>query len=624
MLTSMRKHRRFLNLFLWLVIFAFLATIVVVWGLGEKTTAETFAVKIGDRTIGYSEYQNRESNVDPETRTLMGDGFRQWFLGEVINSELLLLEANRLKIPVSNVETAAAITQTEAFMTNGVFDIEHYQTALEYNGLTPAAYESSVKDQIKINKMVQLIRDSVSVTDQEVQEEFVYQNTKLAASYFAVPTAAYINASNPADADLNAFFTENQERYRIAPQVKLKYVTFNPTSFEYTPQVSDEAVRERYTATAAAFSEPELLDLSEIYVKVPAGSDNETDKKAQDKISAAFADLKANKSFADVARQYSEDEFAANGGFIGKIARPEGELPAELATVFALKSGEVSNIVKTPEGYAIFRVDNHTEARVTPYDDVKDGIRMSMEDDARTGAYRTYIYGIYREVLSTGNITAYLAKNPEKFTAVETAFIAEDSNNAFITDPDIRSTLFTLGKTEVSPILEINGTSYIFEIADRVNSRLPELSEVRERVIADYKTDKAFEAAVADVNAKVTATSMTEQEFASASKAFNATVEKIPAFTRMAMPSSVAWASDLAEMLFKNKAGDLVTYPMPLGKMIYVVRVDSVAKPAASELAPIRESIALYLKEVKAEAAVAGVIDTLKTQHPVVVSPSFQ
>lgn len=91
-------------------------------------------------------------------------------------------------------------------------------------------------------------------------------------------------------------------------------------------------------------------------------NDEALNAEKKKKAEAALAELKAGKSFKEVALAYSEDtNVAATGGERGMIGR--GLLPPEVeAAAFALKPGETGEIVKSALGYHVLRVTDRQEA----------------------------------------------------------------------------------------------------------------------------------------------------------------------------------------------------------------------------------------------------------------------
>jgi peptidyl-prolyl cis-trans isomerase C len=130
---------------------------------------------------------------------------------------------------------------------------------------------------------------------------------------------------------------------------------------ESATQVTDEDARKAYEENKPLFS-AETVGVSHIMVK--------TEGEAQ----AVQAELKSGKPFGDLAKEKSQDTGSAEkGGDLGMIGRGQTETEFE-AAAFALKDGEVSEIVKTQYGYHILKGGPHATT-VQPFDEVKDKLR---------------------------------------------------------------------------------------------------------------------------------------------------------------------------------------------------------------------------------------------------------
>lgn len=130
---------------------------------------------------------------------------------------------------------------------------------------------------------------------------------------------------------------------------------------EASSQVSDDEARSAYEQNKPLFSS-ETVGVSHIMVKTESDAE------------AVQADLKAGKSFAEVAKEKSQDQGSAEkGGELGMVGRGQTE-PEFEAAAFALKEGEVSGIVKTQYGYHILKGGPHTTT-VQPFEEVKDKLR---------------------------------------------------------------------------------------------------------------------------------------------------------------------------------------------------------------------------------------------------------
>jgi len=75
------------------------------------------------------------------------------------------------------------------------------------------------------------------------------------------------------------------------------------------------------------------------------------------------------RAFEDVAKKYSDGPSAADGGSLGTFER--GKLAKELEDrTFAMKAGEVTDVIRTKQGYVILKVIDHQMAGIPPLKDV--------------------------------------------------------------------------------------------------------------------------------------------------------------------------------------------------------------------------------------------------------------
>ncbi len=134
---------------------------------------------------------------------------------------------------------------------------------------------------------------------------------------------------------------------------------------EQDVKISDDDMKKFYDQNKDKFKSGDQIRASHILVK--------DEKTAQD----VLAQLKKGASFEDLAKKYSTDASAAKGGDLGWFAKGS-MVPDFENAAFALKEGELSNIVKTPYGYHIIKVTGKRPAGVRSFDEVKDQIKAAM------------------------------------------------------------------------------------------------------------------------------------------------------------------------------------------------------------------------------------------------------
>jgi peptidyl-prolyl cis-trans isomerase C len=142
-----------------------------------------------------------------------------------------------------------------------------------------------------------------------------------------------------------------------------------------TVSVSDTEVHEFYAANRARFKTPEQIHARHILIKVKPDANEATKEMALKRINAILAKAKAGEDFAELAIKHSEGPSGPKGGDLGFFGRGQ-MVPAFEEAAFALKPGEISNVVQTRFGVHIIKIDEHREAAVVSEKDANAQIRQ--------------------------------------------------------------------------------------------------------------------------------------------------------------------------------------------------------------------------------------------------------
>lgn len=154
-------------------------------------------------------------------------------------------------------------------------------------------------------------------------------------------------------------------------------------------QVSDAACEEYYRQNQAKFITPESVELSRILIPVnrpePVNAKptdpQQKEKKAAERVAAAFSALKAGEPFDEIARRYSDCPSARSGGRMGIFIRGGGLEPAVEKIAFELPENSISGIIRTSAGFEIIKINRVIPEGYTPFADIKDFIRESLQED---------------------------------------------------------------------------------------------------------------------------------------------------------------------------------------------------------------------------------------------------
>jgi peptidyl-prolyl cis-trans isomerase SurA len=155
--------------------------------------------------------------------------------------------------------------------------------------------------------------------------------------------------------------------------------------------VSNQEIRKFYDQHKAQLAHPEEVRLSEILVSTDeAGDDPQKLAAAKAKAEDLLKQIRAGADFAETAKKESQDPSGAEGGDLG--AFPRGKLAKQLEDVtFAMKKGDVSDVIRTRQGFVILKVTDHAEAGTPAFADVQDRVRDAVYMQRMQPALREYL-----------------------------------------------------------------------------------------------------------------------------------------------------------------------------------------------------------------------------------------
>lgn len=202
--------------------------------------------------------------------------------------------------------------------------------------------------------------------------------------------------------------TSLEDLQKAAEQQGVSYEDFkaNIRNQIITQEVMRDEVGRRITITPGEaeryyeehkeqYAQPESERLSEILVSTGTpGADGQDDPAkvaaAKAKADDIEAKLKAGADFAQLARSSSEGQTAAQGGDLGTYKRGQLAKVFEDAT-FGLKSGDITEPIRTRQGFVIFKVVQHIPGGVPAFKDVEQQVEQSYYESKMEPAMRAYL-----------------------------------------------------------------------------------------------------------------------------------------------------------------------------------------------------------------------------------------
>ncbi len=504
MLDLIRKKKKsiIVKVVFWAIIATFVGTIFLVWGKGDEgeRQSDTVAITVNKTRIGFDEFQSTYSNLYRLYQNIYREQFtpelekqlrlRQQALDTLIEQTLLADDAKQLGIKVSQKELVEAIAAVPAFQDNGVFSKERYLQVLNYQRITPEEFENMQRRQLLIERVRESIQGGVTITDADLAEEHRRQNEKINLAFVRLAPADFESKVKIDDKTLTDFFAAHKEEFRLPETIALHYLLFEPARFEEKVVVEESDLERYYRRHLDRFDIPEQVRASHVLIRMAADAGDIMRQQKRQLAEKVLAEARDGKDFAQLARQHSDDPgSAAKGGDLGYF--PRGAMvPAFEEAAFALKPGEISDIVETPFGLHIIKSEGRIEAGIRPLAEVVDEVKTAVKaEKARALAFEKAMdaYNMHRK---EGGLEA--AAKANGLEIVETGFFSRQEPITGLGEfPNVSATAFTLKEGELARPAELPQGIVLYSVKDRRESRLPELAEVRSEVEQAYRREQS-------------------------------------------------------------------------------------------------------------------------------------
>lgn len=267
-------------------------------------------------------------------------------LRDLIDQQLLLEKAKDLNLS-ADTDVIKRLDQMRKDMK--LDSMEALEKEAEKQGVSWEDFKQNMKNQILTQKVIgEEVGGHLSMTKEE--EEKFYNEHKNEMQH-----AEFIRLSE-------ILITPKPVTPSITPAPDPATATMGPNAPAQAPV--DEATKQAEEAAAL----------------------NAAHAKAED----LLKQLRAGASFDEIAKKYSDGPSAADGGALGTFER--GKLAKELEDkTFAMKSGEITDVIRVKQGYTILRVDDHQMAGVPPMKDVMPKIQDALYYEKLQPALRAYL-----------------------------------------------------------------------------------------------------------------------------------------------------------------------------------------------------------------------------------------
>jgi peptidyl-prolyl cis-trans isomerase D len=558
------------------VIFVIIVLVFIFWGIGGSVSGgrPDIVANVGGHSISTREFQRAYENLKNGYREVYKDrlnselleklNLRGQALNQLVEARLLAAEAQRVGFTVSDDEVRTAITEIEAFRSYGSFSQDQYLRILRYVRATPGEFEEDQRTQLLIKKLQRLITDAAQVSDEEVHDLFRMNQEKVSLSFVKIASADLFNEVTVDAKEVEDYYNSHRESFRQPERVQFAYIAYPAKQFESGVEISAAEVESFYNDNKEnRFTTPARVQARHILFSLAPEASADEKAKARATATEVLTRARAGEDFASLAKTYSQDTgTATNGGDLGFFSRGRMVKPFEDAA-FNLTPGGISDIVESPFGLHIIKVEANEPERVQPLTEVEADIRQELlHSRARDRAQERA--NADRTKIQNGATLAEVAQ-AAGLTVVETPLVARDETIPDVgRQPALIEAALALAPQQTSTPVAVEDSWYVISLREKVASTIPDFATVKDEAEKKCKSEKAEQLAKEKADALLKRVQETK-DLAAVAAEQKLQVEETGPFTRQG-----GYIPKMGNLLELKKEAFRLTSESPIASQAYL------------------------------------------------------
>ena len=519
-------------------------------------------------------------------------------LDQMINRQALVSEAGRMGLRVTPAEVKDELQHGRyagTFFPGGNFigQVE-YEDMLQRTNLTPVKFEEAVSNDILLTKLQALISGSASVSDAEIHEQFLKQNSKVKFDYAVLKQDDLLKGLHPTDEELKVFYESHKASYAnsVPEKRKVKYAVVETGKAAADVQVTPEDLRAYYDQHRDQYRLPEQVKVSHILIKTPLpGPDGKVDEKAvaeaQRRAEDLLKQLKSGAKLEDLAKKYSEDPGSAKqSGSLGWIGKGQ-TVPEFEKTAFSLPKGQISDLVKSSYGFHIIRVDDKQDAHLKSLDEVKAEIEPVIKHQKGLQIAQQKAEVLLKQARAQGLDAAAAAQGAPVITS--DFFARKDMLPGLGPAPQFMDAVFSATEKSPPDVAPASQGLVVFQLLGVKPAATPTFEEIRSRVEEEFKNERSsilLSQKIQELSDRAKA----EHDLKRAAKELGATMKSSDFVLPDGQVPDVGSMAGQASVAFTLKRGE-ISGPINSGQNGVVLEVIENQQPSEAEFAAKRDQI---------------------------------
>lgn len=576
MLSVLRK-----NAGSWLIKVVLGAIVVVFMFFGVDSVRESQrsrAAVVNGETITVNEHKQASRRLLEQFRQQFGNSLNDELLksleierkalDQLIDQRLLLGEAERLSVRVTDSELSDAIMEVAAFQFGGIFNTRTYHGALSRNRLTPEEFETSQRNAMLINKLRSYITSSAKVSTGEARQFYQWKKASVNVDFVLFSPSRYKEIAPTVD-EIADYYESHKTSYSTEPMVKVRYVDFESNAYAPKAKITDEDINAYYEDNPAASKIAKTVEARHILLKVPPNATPEIVEKKREEALTILKMARKGEDFSALARKHSEGPTQKKGGKLGAFKRESMEKPfSDMA--FSMEAGDISEPVRTRFGWHIINVEKVNEASARSLADMEGEIRKTLSAERGKNLAYDEAQAVYdRSFEGDDMVKAAEARGLPVFES--DLFTMRDPDKGLKDPSKFATAAFGLSKMDISDILDYGQGYTILQVLEKRPEEISALKDVADSVRGDLKGEQQDEKARKEAEAFLSNLKGGDRSIVDESDSIGLTLESTGFFTRNDSVPKIGYEREIIQAAFALSDNTKVPETVIKGRRGYYV-----------------------------------------------------
>lgn len=345
-----------------LILFLTPLALVGIEGYFSSGSSKDTAKTVNGQEISNKELENATKSYSQQylsyvngDETLLNQSFiKDKALESLIARNLLLQQAEKLGISLSDAQIEQMIAQQPSLQENGKFSEALYANYLKSVGLTSQALIENLRQDHALKMMTSMVMDYALVSKVDIQQIANLQTEQRTIHLASIKLDDYKKGIQVSQQEVSDYYNKHKNAFRQVASVDVDFVVLSPANL---PAVNAQATDAELQQAYAKFVESQKSTVKPSVKHILITADSRSDADAKKLADSAAAQIKAGMSFADAAQKYSDDTDSKSKGGVLAVYDKGVFGDAFDKAVASLKSGQVSAPVKTQYGYHIISAE---------------------------------------------------------------------------------------------------------------------------------------------------------------------------------------------------------------------------------------------------------------------------